>query len=326
MRFRFLTLTSLFACLVLVGCASHNANQQGNTGGDYKRMMKLQQQRANAKPEPEPVLPKELEATADTHEQMGDVSLKRGDLVGALTEYQKSLDKQPDKAAVRYKIGMLLVTRNQPDEALKEFEAILTKDPKNPHAYYGRARVRFLQERLDLARTDLRTALGLNDRLWQAHALLGIILDQEQHHEEAQAAYAKSLEIQPKSAAVYNDLGVSRYLSGKFKEAADAFLKAYSLEPANARICNNLGLALFRLGRTEDALEAFKRGSGDAMAYNNVGYLQLKEKKYDEARASLEKAIEVKTSYYSRAQKNLEKIKTERSAAKAETGTNPAAK
>jgi len=115
--------------------------------------------------------------------------------------------------------------------------------------------------------------------------------------------------IKPDSAAIYNDLGVSLYLNGKFDKAADAFLNAFNLEPENRRICNNLGLALYRMGNTDDALEAFKRGNNEAAAYNNIGYLKMKDKQYEKAVAALEQAIERNPSYYVKAQKNIEKVK-----------------
>jgi tetratricopeptide (TPR) repeat protein len=302
--------TSFLLILALIafwGCASDTGRQAPSS--DYKKMMALQQQRASATKAEEPPLPAGYEATAETHEQMGDTYLRQGNSVAAFTEYQKSLEKDPLRMTARYKIGMLLLSRGLLEEALKEFEQILAREPKNAFAYHGRARVRFVQGKLDLAKSDLSEALRLNDKLWQAYTLLGIICDTEKNYAEAEKAYLKALAIQPKSATVYNDLGVSRYLTGRFDEAADAFLRAFNIDPENHRICNNLGLTLYRLGSTEDALEAFRRGSGEAAAYNNIGYLEMKDKQYKNAFAALEKAIEVNPSYYARAQKNLDKVK-----------------
>ena len=255
---------SLLVMLVLIacyGCAGRQGPQA--MSGDYKKMVALQQQRASAPLAKEQPLPPGYEATAETHEQLGDEYLRQGNAVAAFTEYERSLRKDPLRTTARYKIGMLFLGRGLPEEALKEFEQILAREPQNAAAHYGRARVRFLQGRLDLAKADLGEALGLNDKLWQAHALLGVICDTEQHHSEAEEAYLKALAIQPNSATVYNDLGVCRYLMGRFDEAAQALLKAFNIDPESQRICNNLGLALYRLGNIEDALEAFKRGSGD---------------------------------------------------------------
>ena len=293
--------------IVLCGCASGKGQQA--TSGDYKKMVDLQQRKASAIKAEEPALPAGYEATAETHEKLGDAYIRQGDSVAALTEYQRSLEKDPVRTTAKYKIGMLFLGRGLTEDALTEFEQIIAREPLNASAYHGRARVRFLQKKLDLAKNDLSEALRLNNSLWQAHALLGIILDTEKNHFEAEKEYLKALAIQPDSAAVYNDLGVCFYLNGSFDKAAEAFLKAFNIAPENHRICNNLGLTLYRLGNAGGALEAFKRGSGEAAAYNNIGYLQMKDKQYNNALAALEKAIEANPSYYMRAQKNLDKVK-----------------
>jgi tetratricopeptide (TPR) repeat protein len=295
--------------VVLCGCATDKGHQVASS--DYKNMMTLQQQKASAIKAEEPPLPAGYEATAETHEQLGDAYIRQGDSIAALAEYQRSLEKDPLRTTSKYKIGMLFLGRGLSEEALAEFEQIIAKDPLNASAYYGRGRARYLQKKLDLAKGDLSEALRLNNSLWQAHTLLGVILDTGKNHSEAEEEYLKALAIQPDSAAIYNDLGVSRYLAGRFDKAADAFLKAFNIDPNNRRICNNLGLALYRLGNTGDALDAFKRGGSESAAYNNIGYLQMKDKQYDNALTALEKAIEANPSYYVRAQKNIDKVKAE---------------
>jgi Tfp pilus assembly protein PilF len=302
-----LNLLVIIAVIVLCGCASGNGRQV--VSGDYKKVLALQQRKAAAITAPEPSLPAGYEATAKTHEQLGDACIRQGDSAAAFTEYRKSLEKEPQRSTAQYKIGMLFLGRKLPEEALKEFDQIIDREPGNAAAHHGRARARFLQGKMDFAKSDLDVALRLDDKLWQAHTLLGVIYDTEKHHSEAEDEYLKALAIQPDSAAVYNDLGVSLYLNGKFDKAAGAFLKAFNINPDNRRICNNLGLALYRLGNIADALEAFKRGGSEAAAYNNIGYLQMKDKQYDNALAALEKAIDENPSYYLRAQKNIGKVK-----------------
>jgi Flp pilus assembly protein TadD len=296
--------------LILAACYGC-AGKQGMLApsSDYKEMLAVQQQKASAPAVKAQPLPPGFEATAETHEQFGDDYLRQGNEIAAFTEYEKSLQKDPLRTTARYKTAMLFLSRGLPEDAIKELEQILAREPQNAAAHYGMARVRFLQGRLDLAKSDLARALKLDERLWQAHTLIGVIRDGERHHSEAEEAYLKALAIQPNSASVYNDLGVCRYLTGRFNEAAEAFLKAFTIDPENKRICNNLGLALYRVGNAEDAVEAFTRGGGEAAAYNNIGYLQMKDKRYESALAALQRAIEVNPVYYARAQKNLEKVK-----------------
>jgi Flp pilus assembly protein TadD len=299
----------MIVLMVLCGCASWKG--QHAMSGDYKKMIDLQQRKASAIKAQEPSLPAGYEATAEIHEQLGDACIRQGDSAAALTEYRKSLEKEPLRTTVQYKIGMLFLGRKLPEEAIKEFDQIIAREPGNASSYHGRARARFLQGNMELSKSDLRAVLSLNDKIWQAHTLLGVIYDTEKRHSEAEDEYLKALAIQPDSAAVYNNLGVSLYLNGKFDKAADSFLKAFNINPDNRRICNNLGLALYRLGNTADALEAFRRGGSEATAHNNIGYLQMKDKQYNNALAALEKAIEENPSYYLRAQKNIDKVKAE---------------
>jgi tetratricopeptide (TPR) repeat protein len=298
----------MIALIALCGCASGKGKQ--SMSREYQKMVDLQSRKASAIRVEELALPAGYEATAETHEKMGDAYIRQDDSVAAFSEYQRSLEKDPLRTSARYKTGMIYLDRELPEDAIKEFNQVIVKDPQNASAYYGRARAHFLQKKLDFAKSDILEAIRLNDNLWQAHALLGVILDTEKDYPEAEDEYIKALLIQPDSATVYNDLGVSRYVAGRFDKAADAFLKAFNIDPGNRRICNNLGLALYRLGNPEDALEAFKKGGSDAAAYNNIGYLQMKDKKYNSALAALEKAIDANpSSYYERAQKNLDKVK-----------------
>ena len=60
--------------VVLCGCATDKGHQVASS--DYKNMMTLQQQKASAIKAEEPPLPAGYEATAETHEQLGDAYIR----------------------------------------------------------------------------------------------------------------------------------------------------------------------------------------------------------------------------------------------------------
>jgi len=74
---------------------------------------------------------------------------------------------------------------------------------------------------------------------------------------------------------LYNNLGVSLSLAGRYEESVKAFQQA-SVQKGRKRGCyNNLGLVLAKTGRYDGALDAFMKGSDSAKAYNNLGCVYL---------------------------------------------------
>jgi tetratricopeptide (TPR) repeat protein len=64
-----------------------------------------------------------------------------------------------------------------------------------------------------------------------------------------------------------------------------------------------------KIGNYQEALEAFRKGGGEAEAYNNLGCIYLKQKKYKEAIRCFEKAIQLKPTFYTKASENLRKAR-----------------
>ncbi|MGD0229479.1 MAG: tetratricopeptide repeat protein [Syntrophorhabdales bacterium] len=300
----FLALAIVFA---LFGCASKQAAQPvASRDGEYRRMLELQKQKTNmiADELAQKRLP---ELTAEDHDRLGDRFITQGDVSHAFLEYQKALGMKPGLASTRYKVGRLILKEGHPEEALAQFEMIEKQDPGNALAHLGKGMVRFAKGDPAGARAEFEESLARNGKLWQAHAYLGVILDR-QDGRAARVHYKAALEQNPGSAVLYNNLGISYYLTHDYGQAVDAYRRALSIDPANRRTWNNLGLALSKMGKYQDALESFKMARDEAGAYNNMGYLYLREHKYTEAAQALEKAIELRPSFYVKAHENMEMV------------------
>ena len=132
---------------VMVLCCCASGNNQQKTSGAYDKMIDLQKRKAMAVRAEEPDLPAGFEATAETHEKMGDAYARQGDTVSALTEYQKSLEKNAQRTSPVFKTGMIFLGKGLTDEAIAEFDKVLTREPQNASAWYGRGRARFQQKK-----------------------------------------------------------------------------------------------------------------------------------------------------------------------------------
>jgi superkiller protein 3 len=92
-------------------------------------------------------------------------------------------------------------------------------------------------------------------------------------------------------------MGDAYYRLKKYNEAIDAFQKAIEIDPKYAYAYNNMGIALRKQGKYNDAIAAYKKAievdPKDAYAYNNMGVALNEQKRYNEAVASYQKAIEL---------------------------------
>ena len=97
--------------------------------------------------------------------------------------------------------------------------------------------------------------------------------------EEAESAYRRAIELDPKEAGHWNNLGnlLTRYLE-RYQEAEAAYRRAIELDPKQAcRTWTNLGLLLAQyLGRYQEAEAAFRprhraRSEGISLDFEQPG-------------------------------------------------------
>lgn len=275
--------------------------------GRYENIMDRQKQSLPPEERPE----KGPDMTAEEYESLGNQYLQEGNIDDSFVHYIKALQLNPGETRVRYMVGFLFQQKELPDEALKEFQEILRIDDGHALAYEGAGQAFMQMEKYDEAEKNLQKALQFNPDLWLSHNLLGMIYDRNLRFDDAIAQYEAAIAIKPDQDILLNNLGVSYYLNMEYSKSVGALLKAIETgsNRKNPKIYNNLGLVLGKLGRHEEALKAFKKAGDSAAAYYNVGYIYFLQERYEEAIAHYEKAIEIKPSFYHRANENLTKAK-----------------
>jgi len=128
---------------------------------------------------------------------------------------------------------------------------------------------------------------------WWLHYELG-------RYTEAEAAYRRSIEIDPTYKYAWISLG--RLLAdrlGQYEEAETAFRRSIEIDPTYKYAWNSLGRLLAeRLGQYEEAETAFRRAieidPKNAFAWTNLGILLARRLgRYEEAETALRRAIEI---------------------------------
>lgn len=143
---------------------------------------------------------------------------------------------------------------------------------------------------------------GAGWRAWNARA---VAADRQSRWDEADAAYAHALEIDGTRAEIFNNMGWSLMLRGRWSEALASFERANSLNPKPPRLANNLELA-----RAAVAAELPNRLAGEndesfAARLNDAGVIAAAAGQDARAQAAFAQAIDVRSRWYARAAENL---------------------
>ena len=153
------------------------------------------------------------------------------------------------------------------EEAAKEFQDALAKDPRSDDACRGLA----------------RAYQGL-DQL-----------------EAAEQTYQKAIELRPQYWGNYNDLGVFYIVQGRYEQAIPMFQRVTELTPDNRWGYTNLGLAYYNLGQLDQAAAMYRRTLDlrpDASAYSNLGVVYFYTDHIQESAQMFEKATELEPQNY----------------------------
>jgi tetratricopeptide (TPR) repeat protein len=162
-------------------------------------------------------------------------------------------------------LGDLQNASGRHDAALKTFDRALALRPNDSNALTGKA---------------------------DAYKGLGRAAD-------AEAAYKRAIALHPDSPGAFMKCGVFYYGRGRYADAAAHFRRATELSPEFALAWSNLGAALQDQGKPEEALAALKRSIAvkpTSPAYSNLGSLQFRLGRFDEAQRSFESAAQLAPS------------------------------
>ncbi|MGB8014010.1 MAG: protein kinase [Terriglobales bacterium] len=187
----------------------------------------------------------------------------------ALANCEKAQQLDDRLPVVYVTLGNIHQNTGKYDLALQEYQRALQLDPRNADAVMGLAQSYDSAARTADAEAAYRKAIALRPDFWDGYNHLANFLDAHQRYDEAIAQFRHAIELTPDNAAlylnlggVYIDMGVKHY-----PEAEQMLRKSLSLEPSYA-------------------------------AYATLGYLYSQERKYDEAAATTEKALQLNDKDY----------------------------
>lgn len=184
----------------------------------------------------------------------------------------------------------LLVQKDDPKGAMKQYERAIELQPGYSSAYYNLAQLQSAHGQVDAAIMNYTRAIERKPDFAAAYLNIGELLARVGRGADARTAYLKSIELQPVNAEAYNNLGVLHAAAGQFPEAISFYKIALQQRPDYADAMNNMGTSLARLDQLDAAIAQFRAAIAvDARyvnAYENLAYaLRLKEQWRDAADA-----------------------------------------
>lgn len=199
----------------------------------------------------------------------------------------------------------LSFARGENDQALILYKALLTAHPDE----------QLLLERAGIASLRLgrvAESTALLDRAtrqpqagWRSWNARGIAADWQQRWDEADAAYARAMVLDPSRAEVANNRGWSMMLQGRWAEALANFERAAALNARLPHLANNLELARAAVAADLPHRLAGEDDDSFAARMNDAGVVAAASGQTKKAEAAFAQAIEVRSRWYKRAAENL---------------------
>ena len=214
----------------------------------------------------------------------------------ALAMAEEAVELNGYLADARATLGLVLYAKGRHGEAGEELRTALELQPTHPDAHYGLGKLAEVQGRPDEAMVHYRSAVE-HDPLPIYSNTLGALLYDRGLYDEAEAAFAQSLEADADNLHALRNLGAIYFAQGRQEEAASMLQSALKVRP-DASLFSNLGTIFFSRGLYSKAAAAFE----DALAIEGASnryifwlnladaYRQLPERS-DDAATSYRRAI-----------------------------------
>jgi len=129
--------------------------------------------------------------------------------------------------------------------------------------------------------------------VWNALGLLHATGDLAVGERALRAAIA----AEPASDQWHNNLAYNLMLQNKTDDAESEFRKALELNSKSVATHNNLGMLFARQGKLQGALEQFQYAADQATAHNNLAVVLMELGKYDQSREELVKALAIRRNF-----------------------------
>jgi len=227
---------------------------------------------------------------------------QRGDYAAAERLYTEVLAKEPDQADAQHFMGLLAHQTGRDGLAERHLLRALEIAPQRADFHFNYANMLLETSRPQLAAQSFQRAVDLSPNMIDAWWGLGQTLFGLDHHLHAAVCLQRVVELAPDRAEAWDALGRCLQALTLLPEATEAFRRALKLAPREPELQLALVTTLMedhQDAEAEQALEDLLSLAPEMPeAHYQRGVWSANKGDFVGARASLERALELRPSYY----------------------------
>jgi len=190
----------------------------------------------------------------------GNVFLAKQDTKAAQDRFKKAIEIDPNNPAAYVALASIYAREKRFDEAIKEYESVIAKNPKYLAGYMAVGTIYDQKGDGKRAETYYRKALDIKKDFGPAaNNLAWNLADRGGNIDEALTFAQIAKEQLPKSAAVMDTLGYIYYLKGSYLNAIAEFQDSLARDPGNAVINHHMALAQYKNNDKAKAKDYFEK-------------------------------------------------------------------
>jgi tetratricopeptide (TPR) repeat protein len=141
----------------------------------------------------------------------------------AESSYRRLIRLEPDSDQPYFALGNFYSDLDKFEDAAKDFEIAVSKDPANYRNHYMYGTMLFRLNRINEATAQFKTALQLNPSHADSYFWLGRILLRQGKVDEALATFQKTVQLEPKHIAAHYQLGLLYARKGEQEKSRQMF-------------------------------------------------------------------------------------------------------
>jgi tetratricopeptide (TPR) repeat protein len=250
--------------------------------------------------------PDQVTEAVHTYCRRGSERRARGDLAGALADFEQALAADPSAALARHGRGMTRHLRGDLAGAIADYDEVVRSSPGHAQAFNNRGLARHAQGDHAGAIADYDRALALNPGYAEALGNRGLARHAQGDHAGAIADYDQALAFvaMADAATLYHNRGAARQALDDLDGALADFDRALAINPRHTATYNNRGTVHKARANLEAALADFNQALAltprplAAPAYHHRGGIRVLLNDFAGAIADYDEALRINPQFY----------------------------